>query len=253
MIIISLTTIPPRFDNLYITIDSILAQTILPDKILINIPEKYHNYSYDTCELPKFSSEIVIINNTIIDYGPATKLLGLYNHELYNKMIDDDIIIVIDDDRIYNKDLIKNMLDYHKLYPDKALTVAGWDIGTISRDKYVLNNTKQPRGIEYVSCGYINLLGGCCGFLLNKKMCPFNFKELFDLDPKDSKYYVDDIWISGFITLNNIDIYLILNSILMSESSHINDSISCLCDNTRTEKDIKCIEYFRDKYNIWKD
>jgi hypothetical protein len=40
MIIISLTTIPPRFDNLYITIDSILAQTILPDKILINIPEK---------------------------------------------------------------------------------------------------------------------------------------------------------------------------------------------------------------------
>ena len=67
MIIISLTTIPSRFNNLYITIDSILAQTILPDKILINIPEKYHNYSYNNCELPKFLSDIVIINNTIVN------------------------------------------------------------------------------------------------------------------------------------------------------------------------------------------
>ena len=38
MIIVSLTTIPPRFNYLHITIDSILSQTILPDKIIINIP-----------------------------------------------------------------------------------------------------------------------------------------------------------------------------------------------------------------------
>jgi hypothetical protein len=37
--IISLTTIPTKFDNLYLTIDSIINQTIVPDKIIINIPK----------------------------------------------------------------------------------------------------------------------------------------------------------------------------------------------------------------------
>jgi len=253
MIIVSLTTIPTRFNYLYITINSILAQTILPDKIVIHIPTKYNNFSYETTMLPKFSSNIVVINNNVKDYGPATKLLGLYDSELYNRMNDDDIIICIDDDRIYNKDLIKSMLKFHDIYVDKALTVAGWDIENISNKKYILNNKKQPRGIEFKICGYSDLLGGCCGFLLTKKMCPFNHKELFNLQPNDTNYYVDDIWISGFLTVNNIDIYLIPNAIFGDEKRQKNDRITPLYDNMRTEKNVKCIEYFRDKYNIWKN
>jgi hypothetical protein len=251
MIIVSLTTIPTRFKYLYITIDSILSQTILPDKIVIHIPTKYNNYSYDANMIPTFSSDKVIINNNVKDYGPATKLLGLYEFDLYNKMNDDDIIIVIDDDRIYNTNLIKTMVEYHKLYADKALTVAGWDIETITNNKYKINNKKQPRGIEYKKCGYSDSIGGCCGFLLNKKMIPFKYKELFNLTPKDAYYYVDDIWISGFLTLNNIDIYLIPNAIFGDEKRHINNSITPLADNTRTSKNIKCVEYFRNTYNIW--
>jgi len=252
MIVVTLTTIPPRFDNLYITIDSILSQTILPDIILIHIPEKYHNYSYDVSLLPKFSSDIVIINNNVKDYGPATKLLGLYDHELYNKMNDDDIIVVIDDDRIYNTNFIKNNLDFHKIYSDKVLTVSGWDIEMITLNKYIINNKNQPRGIEFTSSGYIDFIGGCCGYLLNKKMCPFNYKEIFELHPNDTNYYVDDIWISGFLTLNNIDIYMIPNAIFADEIRQQNNDICGLADNTRGDKNIKCIEYFRDKYNIWK-
>ena len=253
MIIISLTTIPPRFDNLYFTIDSILSQSILPDIILIHIPEKYNNYSYDFNSLPKFSSDKVIINNKVKDYGPATKLLGLYDNELYKKMSEEDIIIVIDDDRIYNTDLIKNMIYYHKLYPDKALTVAGWEIEDLAKKKFIINNKKQPRGIEFLTCGYIDFIGGCCGFVLNKKMCPFQYEELFDLHPDDNNYWVDDIWISGFLTLSNIDIYIIPNAIFNDEIRSINNQISPLYNDERREKNIKCIEYFRDKYNIWKD
>ena len=252
MIIVSLTTIPTRFKYLYITINSILSQSILPNLIVIHIPTEYNNYSYDINTIPKFSSDKVIINNNVKDYGPATKLLGLYDLDLYNKMSDDDIIIIIDDDRIYNQDLINNMLNYHNIHLDKALTIAGWDIEPMTNNKYKINNKKQPRGIEYEISGYSDFLGGCCGFLITKNMCPFNHNELFNLKPNDDCYYVDDIWISGFLKLNNIDIYLIPNSIFGDELRNINSSIDQLTDNTRIEKNIKCIEYFIDKYNILK-
>lgn len=249
MIIVSLTTIPPRFKNLYITINSILKQTIKPDKIIIHIPEIYNNFSYNY--LPKFLDDNIIINRKTKDYGPATKLLGLYNLELYNNMSDNDVIIVIDDDRIYNNNLINNMLTYYKRYTDKVLTIAGWDIESLTNNYIKTYNKKQPRGIEYVKEGYINILGGCCGFLISKKNCPFNHKEIFELDNNDEKYYVDDVFISGFLTLNNTDIYIIPNTIHRDENRSINDKIYSLTDNTRMQKNIKCIQYFKNKYNIW--
>ena len=39
--IVTLTTIPSKFDNLHLTIDSIINQTMLPSKIIINIPKTY--------------------------------------------------------------------------------------------------------------------------------------------------------------------------------------------------------------------
>jgi hypothetical protein len=142
-------------------------------------------------------------------------------------------------------------LFYHKKHENKVLTVAGWDINTITNNKINYINKKLPRGVEYKECGYIDILGGCCGFLITKNLCPFNNKEIFNLYPTDDKYYVDDIWLSGFITLNNTDIYLIPNYIKSDEIRHINDAINPLCDNQRTNKNIFCIQYFINNYNIW--
>lgn len=249
MIIVSLTTIPPRFQYLYITIDSILNQTIQPDKIMIHIPKIYNNYSQD--KLPEFSNDKIIINRQTKDYGPGTKLLGVYNTQLFNNMSNDDIIIVIDDDRIYNNKLIENMLNYHVLNKDKVLTICGWGTEALTRNCIVTSKNKQPRGVEFTKEGYVDVLGGCGGFLITKKNCPFNHKEIFEVDPKDANYYVDDILISGFITLNNTDIYLIPNTIRRDEERSINNGISALCDPTRIDKNTKCMQYFQNNHNIW--
>ena len=58
MIIVSLTTIPPRFKYLHNTINSILNQTITPDKIVLNIPIKYNNYDLDNYNFPIFNNEL---------------------------------------------------------------------------------------------------------------------------------------------------------------------------------------------------
>lgn len=249
MIIVSLTTIPPRFKYLFITIDSILNQTIKPDKIVINIPEKYNNFSYDS--LPNISSDIVIIHRQTKDYGPATKLLGLYSLDLYDNMNNEDIIIVIDDDRVYNNKLIENMLDYHSKYKNEVLTVAGWEIEMLTNNLIKTHNKKKPRGIEFKQDGYIDILGGCCGFLMTKKMCPFHYKEIFEVNPNDEIYYVDDILISGFLKLNNVDIRLIPNCIFRDEKRSINDSINPLYDGKRQQKNINSIQYLKDKFHIW--
>ena len=44
MIYVSISTIPPRIKNLEKSVESILNQTLKPDKIFINIPLKYRRF-----------------------------------------------------------------------------------------------------------------------------------------------------------------------------------------------------------------
>lgn len=256
MIIVSLTTIPPRFNFLYLTVNSIINQTVKPDKIIIHIPEKYNNFFYE--KLPVLPQECedsvnIIINQKTKDYGPITKLLGLYDSLEFCNISDDDVIIVIDDDRIYNKNLISNFLQYHELDKSKVLTAAGLDIEILSKNSIkTKNKKKQPRGNFLDNNGYTDTLMACCGFLITKKLCPFNHKELFEVKSSDDRYYVDDILISGFLTLNNTDIYLISDKNCSDEERGPNDTICALYDNTRTEKNISCIKYFINNFDIWK-
>ncbi len=48
--IVSLTTIPSKFDNLYITMDSLINQTMLPSKIILNI-SKIYNFRFNNLEI----------------------------------------------------------------------------------------------------------------------------------------------------------------------------------------------------------
>jgi hypothetical protein len=216
----------------------------------LNIPEKYNRFSNETA-FPEIVIPNIIINRCK-DYGPATKLLGLYGTDIYNNLCDKDIIIVVDDDRDYNSRMIEGMINYHNQYPDDALTVAGWDVEALTNNKIQYCKKVQHRGIEFERFGNIDILGGCCGFLLTKAICPFNWNEIFTLLPDDPKYYVDDVWFSGFLTLNEVNIYIIPNMINKDEAHNVNNSICPLSDNTREYKNTLCINYFRDKYGIWK-
>ena len=251
MIIVSLTTIPPRMPHLHVTLDSILSQTIIPDAIVINIPTKYNNYSNDFSIPDTILNKERVIINRCQDYGPGTKLLGLYQTDIYNTLVDTDIIVIVDDDRTYNQHLISNFIDYRKEFPDNVLTVAGWEINALTKNKLKYSSSKVPRGIEFRKSGFIDILGGCCGFSLTKKQCPFNRQEIFDLNPADISYYVDDIWFSGFITLNNCDIMLVPNSIQRDEQRNINNNISELASPDRMNQNAKSIQYFIDNYKIW--
>ena len=77
MICVSITTIPERLNTVHKSVESLLKQTKKPDKIFINIPNKYRRFKeiVKNYQIPKFNDESVIVNRCE-DFGPGTKLLG---------------------------------------------------------------------------------------------------------------------------------------------------------------------------------
>ena len=106
MIYVSLTTIPSRIKNLNKSVESLLNQSFKPDKIFINIPNKYKRFKeiVEKNHIPKFADPIVEIIRCE-DFGPGTKLLG--SLEKFNKNELNLLISVFD---TYSDDLIYQLL-----------------------------------------------------------------------------------------------------------------------------------------------
>lgn len=116
MIYVSLTTIPERVKNLNKSIESILKQTKRPDKIFINIPKEYKRFKeiINDNQIPKFSDNIIEITRCK-DYGPGTKLLGSLN-----KINKNSLIILLDDDHIYEDYMIEKFNYFYLKSPENA-------------------------------------------------------------------------------------------------------------------------------------
>jgi hypothetical protein len=102
-VIVSLTTIPPRFitKEFDLVIESLVKQILKPI-VIINICKNYkRKFKYDENmyneKIKNYQKENVYINVCDNDLGPIMKILGLYNFNAF-KISKNDIVIVIDDD-----------------------------------------------------------------------------------------------------------------------------------------------------------
>lgn len=132
--IVSLSTIPSKFDTIHFSIDSLINQTLKPKKIIINIPKTY-SFRFNSTSIPdekiskfieKYSQYNVFINFIDNDYGPGTKLLGLFNNIIsIDESIENTYVVILDDDLSYKPD----MLEYFNNYiDDKDISVASYDV-----------------------------------------------------------------------------------------------------------------------------
>ena len=172
MIYVSLSTIPQRIKNLNKSVDSLLKQSQKPDKIFINIPFKYRRFSetINDEQIPKFDSDIVEITRCE-DCGPGTKLLGSLN-----KLKRDSVIILADDDNIYEDYMIEKFFYYYSLVPKNSYSF------------YV-----HP-------LGKFGIGQGADGFAINTNHLN-GIKNFYDRVVKDYKelFLYDDLWISYFL------------------------------------------------------
>ena len=118
-IIISLTSWSKRISNVPKVIDSILQNTTLPDKIVINL------------SLQEFPNKEKDIPHEVIKYIKQHEIEIIWlekNDKAYKKFIPtmmkypNDAIICIDDDFIYPKDFISTFVKKHKEFPKNPLS-----------------------------------------------------------------------------------------------------------------------------------
>lgn len=106
-IIVSMTTWKPRMHNIPIVLDTIYAQTIQPNKVVINL-------AYDEV-IPKDILSYISEHQIEINYVPNTKVYKKFLPTLLK--YPEACVINIDDDCIFPPNMIEDFMVIHKKYP----------------------------------------------------------------------------------------------------------------------------------------
>lgn len=251
--IISLTTVPGRIDDSKYAIASLLDQTFRVDEICMYVPytsSKGVPYAIPTwmSELEK-SCRVFKVKRCEKDWGPATKLIpALLEYK-------DCTIIYVDDDVIYNQNMIETLISYSNRFPNHAVCNQGWDVerwnGKSSQFAYTLHHASKyfPTTDPY-NFVYTDVMQGFSGVLVSSEF--FDRKEIVKLDeyPKEM-FYVDDVYLSGMLNNQGINristltqsgipyLHEFVYGFLLRKAEHslssvhnadlVNDRIACSC------------------------
>ena len=239
MIYVSLTTIPSRVKNLNKSVESLLRQICKPDKIFINIPNKYKRFKeiIENDHIPKFEDPTVEITRCD-DFGPGTKLLGSLG-----KFREDSLVILADDDHIYEDYMIEKFNYFYSKAPENAYSF------------YVhpLKNFGVGQGAD--------------GFAINSKFLRGVDKFYNQVVEKNEDLFIhDDLWTSFFLfyvkklKILSLQSHLKKNemgktSLIYKKHSHDHGLISSYGTNIneavkkRDQIALKSLEYMFDKLN----
>lgn len=117
-IIVSLTSYPQRISTVWLTIESILHQSVKPDKIILWLAKTQFK---DIEELPKTLQRQR-------ERGLSIQFCDdLRSHKKYYYVMQkypEDLIILADDDMFYPRDTIRRLLEMHSQYPNDICTMS---------------------------------------------------------------------------------------------------------------------------------
>ena len=251
-VVVSLTTIPPRFAYLSRTVGSLQNQRRKPDRIIIHVPERYGRFSSfgffgndRLRELERAVGSGVEIHPMKQDFGPATKLIGL---TFMSDVADDDLILCVDDDREYDSDLVLRHAEFNSLSPSSVKTEAGWEIEQLSSFSY--RKKLLPRGKEYAAWGYVDCLGGCCGFSLRNRNLDANLRNV-----PDESFFVDDIFFSAYFARKGIPIEVLAGGKdqRRTPADRVSPLVGPNTGDRRLKQNEQAVQFFRENWNIWVD
>jgi len=155
-VIISLTSIPSRFRNLPIVIESLTHQTC--HEIWLNIPKSYNRFPEWDKSFPldifNFGSKLKI-NFDCEDLGPGTKVIPSAQY-----LDPEDLIVYLDDDTKYDPKLVTNLLKWFKTDDKSAWGLSGYTFENYFHKKYprqhgVTNDLLEGYGAVLVKAGWI--------------------------------------------------------------------------------------------------
>ena len=274
-VIISLSTIPSRFPSLIRTLESLQAQSLSVEAVLVYVPDSYRRFPDWDGTLPELPKGVEL--RRCEDWGPATKVLAAARD--YQ---DEDVQIVFcDDDRVYSPNLVADFLKVRARRPDVAIANFGfnledepfvdssgagrpkpsavrfWRATDIEFQAALLwrqikarkRDVPLPHRRVYKISGFVDILEGFGGVMVRPSFFDAAF---YDIPPV--LWSVDDFWISGMLRRKGIGIWLRGNQVVPPESdAHLEDPLwNTVIDGAgRFEANAQAGAYFQTTYGIW--
>ena len=245
-----------------------VAQSTDISEIRLNIPFEFRRFPDVEIDIPKFPRGITV-RRVAEDFGPATKLLPT----IQDYRDDDGEVIVCDDDQCYAPDWAQRFVDGRSRQPNACLVQKGYDLDRRQPGlRYFPVNRPAPRarvrhkGLTYrlrrlaslfrykdtpfVREGFLDILEGHRGFMVRPAFFP---EDVFDIP--EILWTVDDPWLSGHLTRNNVPIWLVMSPFQRDiyGDAHFTERLHSFVrlGHDRARADTACIEYFRNTYGIW--
>lgn len=168
-VVISLTTIPSRFDKLGPVLHGLTRQAC--HEIWLNIPRRYTRFPDWDGQVPADLHSIdqkIVINRDCGDFGPGTKFIAPAL-----KLLPDDLIIYVDDDTEYNSWVAKNLLKWHL-----TDTKSAWGLSGFKFENYFKDHYPRQHGVP------VDVLEGYGAVIVKAKWVQDalpEFKELLDV------------------------------------------------------------------------
>jgi len=112
IVIVSFTTFPARMKTLPVVIESLLRQTVKPDRIILWLADtQYPDKEKVTALLKPFISQ-----GLEVKYCDDLRSHKKYYYSMKNNP--EAIVVTVDDDIIYPEDMLEKLLKAHKIYPN---------------------------------------------------------------------------------------------------------------------------------------
>ncbi len=192
MVIVSLTTTPPKMFGLSSTIDSLFSnQKVKPDLIVVNVCHSYSRFNSKNLSLSLKSNSEKVIVNPCVDSGPATKILGLLESSAVD-ISDDDVVVMIDDDYLYPSSMIEEYLDAFSLIKNENETV----LGIVGVPDFSLHDNTESSNINLKRVGILKGWGSYC----MKGVALKRLNEIYTIHHfPNSVFYHEDLFISNIM------------------------------------------------------
>ena len=244
-VIVSLSTVPDRIDKLGPTIRSLLEQTRPPDEIVLAIPE-FSVRERRPYVVPKYVSRLPRVRILYCgkDWGPATKFIPAIQDELAAGR-GNTLIMVVDDDRLYPRDALETYIYYSEQLPDAALCFRGAAMPT-SLD---WNDARMVYAKDLRAPCRVAVVTGCGSYLVRPR---FFDRSLWDYSGAPAvAFYIDDIWISAWLSRGGVKRYVVPASAMMRSVRRQRQTVSLNKIPGRQKLNNETIAFFRDTWDVF--
>ncbi len=209
-VIVSLTSYEERFDDLVISLYSLLNQRVKPDRIILWLSDEFEDISNLPYEITRFIKNGLEIR-FVKDIRSYTKIIYAL------KEFPDAVIVTADDDVYYPKDWLAKLYYSYIMRQEDIHCHRAHRVGV--EDGNIIPYEKWQKHVEEESARFDNFLTGVGGVLYPPNC--FTKEVLRDDIFLKNAPYADDVWLWFMALLSGRKIRVVKNHIKTLASTNI--------------------------------